>query len=37
MLTFLKLLYRQLFISESVKNTMILHELEKANKKSNKK
>lgn len=37
MLTLLKLIYRQLFISESVKNTMILHELEKANKKSNKK
>ena len=37
MFTFLKLVYRELFISDSVKKTMLLHELEKANKKSNKK
>ena len=34
MWTFLRLLYRELVMSKSVKQTMILHELEKANKKS---
>jgi hypothetical protein len=37
MMKFLKLLATELFISESVKKTMILHELQEANKKSNKK
>jgi hypothetical protein len=34
---FLKMLATELFVSESVKKTIIMHELQEANKKSNKK
>jgi hypothetical protein len=37
MIKFLKMLATELFVSESVKKTIIMHELQEANKKSNKK
>jgi|TARA_R110002012_G_scaffold255492_1_gene435457 hypothetical protein len=37
MMKFLKMLATELFVSESVKKTIIMHELQEANKKSNKK
>ena len=37
MIKFIKMLMTELFTSESVKQTIIMHELQEANKKSNKK
>jgi len=37
MFKFLKMLATELFVSESVKRTIIMHELQEANKKSKKK
>ena len=36
MIKFIKMLMTELFTSESVKRTIIMHELQEANKKSNK-
>lgn len=37
MMRFLKMLLTELYVSDSVKKTIIMHELQEANKKANKK